>query len=414
MKKKIVYLFVILAFVSLIIGLDLARYFTGLSTNVSVGVGSVTRGAIYLNYPYIVQQHYTMNITMRLKNTGSAAFSQRMGLYVLNENASETLEDFYDGWESLLPGETRTAVIYYTPNTTGFHWLHANSSYGTSVTDAWGAFYVMGGAPPTTYIPSAPSVTRITPTEYGQANMSLEYDDGVNVSKGQKYIIPITVKNTGSGNKSLTDVMLLATVSGIPFDITPKRIERISVNRTGLFLVTLSVPYRIDVGSYDIEFKVISGVLEESGKITINVNELEIREIIRRMLENYRYIANRIRQQINDAMSDGINVSKAVEYLEIAENGIETAQRLYDIEDYERAMEELDTVRANLEMALFELAMATIPPMPLYLPAYVPYVLMVIIIGVIASVIHFWYFGKKRKEKAKKTEEEGESLTNKP
>ncbi len=404
MKKKILSLFAILVFISLCIHFNVFQAVVtgfGLQTQLSVGVNSLVEGEIYLNYPYVVRQYSAMNVTARLKNTGSVEFSQRLRIYILDTNATRIIESFFDGFSTLRVGETRIFTVSYTPNSSGFHWIYSNSSFGRSITDAWGVFYVT----PYTTAPEVPGYpSAVPPAEYeevGAAMLSLEYDKEINVSPGQKYLIYLSVKNTGAGNVSLKNVMVFAKLMGIPFDITPKQINRISVDRSGIFLITLNVPYRIDAGRYDMEFMVKSNTMKENGRIVINVGELEIKGLVERIISNYQYIAQKINQQINDLFADGKNVTKASEYLRIAKEGIISAQQLYELEEYEEAKNELDNVRQYLELAILELAMATIPPVTFVLPGYISIILIVIIIAVVIFVVSFWYFRRKLKEKRK-------------
>ncbi|UCD07203.1 MAG: hypothetical protein JSW41_05255, partial [Candidatus Aenigmatarchaeota archaeon] len=353
-----------------------------------------------LNYPFIVDQFEMMTITARMKNTGSIGISDRIEIYILIENATNILHSFNDRYVTLLPGESRVFTTTYAPYNSSFHWIHAVPTYG-NVAEAWGIFYVTPYAEILPEIPPGPPGAPIITfeEEFGFSNITLEYENEIEVTKGQSYLVYLFVKNTGYGNKSLKNVMFFAKLTGIPFDITPNKIDKISVDKSGMFLITFNVPYRIDTGTYSMEFTVKSDERERGGKINIHVKDLDIKELVERIIENYLYIIQKTKQQIEEVSADGKNVTLANWYLNKAEEELESAQQLYNIEEYEKAKDRLDVVRENLEMSIYELAMATIPMVPFLLPGYISTILIILISAAVAFVINFWYLRKRQKEK---------------
>jgi hypothetical protein len=76
--------------------------------------------------------------------------------------------------------------------------------------------------------------------------------------------------------------------------------------------------------------------------------------------------------------SEGKNISIASQHLETAEYELGMAQSIYELEDYEKAKGVLGIVREYIERTVLELALITIPPIPFYLPGYVPIILFML------------------------------------
>jgi len=379
------------------------------ASNVTISIKQLKLGEIYLNYPFVVQQYDIMNITVGFKNIGSVTFKERMIVDIVNWTLGK-YASFQDGSFTLIPGDMKTFKIKYIPTITGYQWIYVNATYEKQIAEAWGSFYVQPYPTPT--IPAAPSAAAgpgaaAGPVEAGMVSMALSYPSEVEVAKGQSYLIYMMVENTGTkyGNASLNNIMFFAKGLGIPFSVVPQAIYKLESGKSSFFMITLNVPRNIDIGTYRLDFTVMSDELRRNGSISIGVVELPIKEEVYRTIQNYRFIIARLEGELDHAEAEGVNVTVARQYLGLAKVNVDEAQRLYDIEDYEKALDILKTAKKNIEMCVLELALAREKLYRLFLPA-TPFAIIVIVLLVIITLLFFIFARRRRKEKERELEEE--------
>ncbi len=409
--RKLISILILALAVFAVLNFNVISQISGLFTvmNLNLDIAAVPNAYIILDYPYVVTAYDSMNITAVFKNIGSTNAFIKMELYILDVNFS-VQEVFYDGYASLLPSEDRFFGVTYIPNQTGFYVIHVNTTYSQgNVADAWGVFYVNPYYTPPSAAPEeegAPYTPSPEEGEIGTPDISLEYDNAVEVRKGQYYVSYIKVKNTGVGNASLYDVMLYAKSMGIPFTITPQQIAKISSSEYGIFLISLNVPVNIETGEYLLNFNVTSREISKTGQIRITVKELDIMSEVYSTITNYLFIIQRFKIDVQRALEAGKDVTSVYDYLNKAESELNDAKTFYEKGDYYMAKERLDIVKKYLEMIVVELARITLPGIMIMLPAYITILLVVVIILCVVPVI-FIIFTRKRaaKKSAKEAEE---------
>ena len=120
----------------------------------------------------------------------------------------------------------------------------------------------------------------------------------------------------------------------------------------------------------------------------IIVKEVSIKDEVWDTIQNYLFIIERLKIEIRHAAEEGANVTKAQYYLDLAIDKVNQAIGYYDLEDYEKAKSELVIAKQHLERCVLELALARAELYRILLPAYAPWlVLIVIILGIITFLL---------------------------
>jgi len=183
--------------------------------------------------------------------------------------------------------------------------------------------------------------------EVGKAVMTLNYSDSVVVGKGESLLMFVEVMaGAVTGNQSLNDVIFRGKSMGIPYFVTPDKIYRIEAGKESFFLITLNVPRAIDAGEYFLQFSVASDETHKNGTIKVNVKELEEKEDLWRIIQNYRFIIARLKWEMRQASLDGANVTAASDFLFKAENEVDAAESFYNDSNYDATKEQLALAKA--------------------------------------------------------------------
>jgi len=402
MNRKILILVIILSllFIELYSRL-LSQVITGLANyiSLSIGIASTINGTItYFSYPYIVNQYYPLNITVEFTNIGSIEFQEKIEIYILDQYFSN-VSSYYSGYKSLIPGERTSFKATHTPTESGYFWIYVRIPYDGEVEEAWGTFYSIPYRLPTT----APAEEAVAPSappgpERGLIDMWLEYPEKVTLTQGQSTLIYVTVQNIG--NVTLHNLMLLATIKDIPFDINPKSVSILTPDSTLIFLFSINVPIETSVGTYPIDFYVRSDEISKEGQISLTVMEMEIVEEVDQTIMNYLFLIKKIRTEIEKLSLEGKNVTLCSQLLEKAEQEIQAARDFYELKKYQEAKDRLEKVKKVLEQTVICLAYATIPPMLVVIPGYVSFLAIIIVLIIIPLILFLLY--KRRREEEEK------------
>ncbi len=380
---------------------------------VGINVSSLERLEIVrMVYTSTVTQWDSMSIKASIINTGSASVISKLQTSILDSD--EVVTDVYnDGYATMVPGEERTFEVTYTAMNRGWNWIRWNTSYGTNKeVVAWGSFYVFPYSPPPggEEIPTDDEIgggeTGAPSPEVGLAILDIEYDRNATLAKGQNYLFYVEVKNIGTGNKSLEDIVLTGQSFGIPFDVTPKLVSKLSPGNSVLFIVSLSVPRNIEPGDYDFIFNVKSRDQQKGGKLDIRVVGLGTEEELQRTIENYRFVIERLRRSASYLEEQGANVTAIKGYLNDAWAEVDSAEDYMDLGDLQETGMRLELARALIEKAAYELAMLTVPLRPFQLPAFFNLVVIIVLI-LLAILLANYLLLKRARERKEEKETEG-------
>jgi hypothetical protein len=198
---------------------------------VDVGIKESIQGKILINFNTTVNLTSEQDITAEFVNTGSSNYTSRIEITVyLFNNTSGNLEqkgDYYDGITFLLPGEREFFKISYLPNRVGVYYIRAKVPYDSKTAELWGSFfvsYIVIQTPRIIFVPTSYGGGTIPgQKEMGITSLELEYNDKVDLYPGQKVLLSIILKNTGTVN--LHNLKFYSsTTDYINFEVNPKEV----------------------------------------------------------------------------------------------------------------------------------------------------------------------------------------------
>ncbi len=391
---------------------------TGLNS-FDVGVKDETTGTILLGYDSSINITATQNITAEFVNTGSSNYTSRIEITVyLFNNTSGNLEqqaDYYDSITFLLPGERETFKISYLANRVGAYYIRARVPYDSKTAELWGSFfvsYIYFQTPRIIFVPTSYGGGTIPgQKEMGITSLELEYKDNVDLYPGQKVLLSVTLKNTGTVNIHNLK-FYSSTTNYIIFEVNPKEVYELGYNGSTIFLVSLEVSKSTPEGEYDFAFNVLGLEIQKTGSIKLNVTSLAKRPLkdeVYQTIINYEYLITELDHEIYTTSLNDIDTSRAQGYLDDAKRNLQRAKDYYNEGNYQDATDALDSVKRDLENVVFNLAAISFR---VYVyPAYDPFLILILAIMIIIALLILIFLYRRRKKKKPKlirefTEEE--------
>jgi hypothetical protein len=375
--------------------------------NVDVSIKEKLQGKITaLDFKSAINITETQKITTEFTNIGSLPLTAKIEetIYFYNNTKLSPVAYYYDSSVNLLPGMKRIYRTVFTPPYYGSYYIKVRVPYDSKVTETWGVFSTVYYAPPI-----QPIIVVVPPTgggpvtyitrEAGTPKLSLEYKNSYDLYPGQSLLISISAKNTGE--VSLYNLRLSTSTSSlIMTDINPKVLFDLKINESNIFLISLTIPKDIPIGSYPLSFELISDKTREQGSINLNVTsyEIPIKDEVYQTILNYEYLANELEKKISDAISEGSDIEIAQRNFERAKTNLQRAKDYYNSEEYDKAKDKLDEVKKDFEDIVFQLAHAKLK---LYIaPAFSPFI--IVVLAILLAVIFLFFLKIRRKEKRPK------------
>ncbi|OGI11554.1 hypothetical protein A3K64_03550 [Candidatus Micrarchaeota archaeon RBG_16_36_9] len=401
---------VFLLVLSLAIVVILSRFFISI-TGFSVGEADVSimdklQGKITtLVFRSAINISDLQNITTEFTNIGSLPMNARIeeNIYYYNATKLDPVAYYYDSSVYLMPIMKRIYKTVFTPPYYGTYYIKVRVPYETKVTEMWGVFSVVYTAPPPQQI-----VVVVPPSISGEINyiekeakipkIFLDYQKNYNLYPDQSLLISVNVNNVG--NTNIHNLRLsTSTYNLITTEVNPKVVSSLGVNKSVIFLISLSIPKSITPSVYPLDFEAISDNAREIGSISLNVTSLNVsaKDEIYQTILNYDYLMNELEKSITEAVSEGLDVSIAQRSFESAKENLNNAKDYYNSGDYDNAKDKLDKVKKNFEDVVFQLAHAQLR---FYVaPAFSPF--LIVILAIIAAIM-FLVFLKTRKKGEKR------------
>ena len=251
--------------------------------------------------------------------------------------------------------------------------------------------------PPSPPLPSAPPAISIQPI----FNISVKYPQLLNLSVGEESHFEIRVKNTGNSN--LENLSILFPTFPIFFSLVyPKSIAILSPLDEVIFVVKVKVPPTIPAKTYRLNFSITSTQLTKDYPLTINVNELPLREEILFLISKYSRALELYGKEIEGLEKEGKNTSTARELWNKANLELDGAKNLYEAGLFDESLKKLKDVEnylTNLAIEIARLKRIKIPKAAVQIfPSYLNYLLLafLIILSITLALIIWKY---KRKER---------------
>ena len=350
-------------------------------------------------------------IFVEFTNTGTEEYTAKIDefIYFYENNQLNETANYSDSSVVLYPGMKRAFRITYTPLREGFYYVKVTAGYGSRRTEAWGSFYagfiIPNTTPPEPGPPGPGTGTGggggwTPPTLIDVAaqplNISLTYPERVELYPGQNILTNIRVKNTG--NETLHEVKLHVSASSLlEIDMSPKGVYYLDRNESVLFLLDIDTEPDIPVGTYLIDFEIVTREIKRSGTISVDVlpYNITLEEEVRRTILNYEYLIMELEIDLLEAYLKGIDITLAEQSLDFARINLEGARNYFELKDFEKALEKLDEVKENLKACVLLLAQASFL---IFVPAFSP--IWILIIAVLIGML-FMFLLERRKKKGK-------------
>ncbi|MEM7819638.1 MAG: hypothetical protein QXD48_02305 [Candidatus Aenigmatarchaeota archaeon] len=398
----LIVLFMIYSYVHKITGFSIMQY-------IHVSIKEKFEGKItgFVYRPQITI-YETQNITAEFTNTGTKTFTAKIEEYIyFYQNGSLIpIATYFDNSVILNPGMKRSYKTVFIPPEVGIYYIKLRVSYETRIAELWGIFYVVYPSQPLPPQPvsavgvGAGGIVISEPYIAGIPKLEIYCPNNIDLYQNQSILINITINNTGE--IPVHNLRLyVSTTSFVNININPKQINRLSVNDTALFLISLNTSYP-PPGQYTMDLEIITNEITLSKNIELNLlpTEKPIKEDIILKILNYKLLITEIENKILSAHMKGFDITLASNSLSLAKSKLEEAIKYYEKGDYENSRIELDIVKKYLEDSVFQLTHATAiflyakPPIEIYI--------FIITIILIASLILLYIFIKRRQTKKPK------------
>ncbi|MFH1473649.1 MAG: hypothetical protein ABIE55_02025 [Candidatus Aenigmatarchaeota archaeon] len=396
----------------LILVLSVPAAITGFAfSQIDLSIQSSTEVEILLfDYdPFIVLNPFEMqNISIEILNSGTEAYTAKIEAYVYfyEDSILKEVAHYYDSDVYLTPGLGRYFSSTYAAYKQGFYYIKLKISYGTKRAEAWGSFYAgyitynTTPGPPGPYVPGGggggggwtpPAVYFVDAQPLG---MDVNYSEKIYLYPGQSTLTNIKVKNIG--NQTLHELKFHFSASNIlDIDVNPKQDYYLDINETVIFLMDIDTDSDIPIGTYPIDFEIITREVKGSYKINLNVipYNITLEEEVRRRILNYEYLITELEIDILEAYMKDIDTTMAVESIDFAKINIGSAKNYFELGDYEKAMGKLDEVKENLKESVFLLAQASFM---IFVPqAFSPF--WILIIAVLLGLLFLFLLSRRKK-----------------
>jgi len=221
----------------------------------------------------------------------------------------------------------------------------------------------------------------------------LNYPNEVNISRGEKKLLGIEVKNTGEVSLNVS----LNAKTYFPTKVSPEFSEMLP-DYTKVFLVRVDAPDNAELGSYNLLIK-ISGdeiSIERVIKLRVVPESTGIDEDI----ENLRNLISKVWGEAVDAGTKGYNVTEVFNILKRSKENLESAENLKAQGYYENTTNYLNQARDYLEEAALRLGKLKVKEVPFF-PLEYKIVLVIVVVGAVLLIV---LFRKKFKRALKRME----------
>ncbi|MCD6477758.1 MAG: hypothetical protein J7K87_02020 [Candidatus Aenigmarchaeota archaeon] len=221
-----------------------------------------------------------------------------------------------------------------------------------------------------------------TPTvEIKKSLKIVNYPNEVNISKGEKKLIGIEIKNDGEVSLNVS----LNTKTNFPTKVSPEFSEMLP-GSTKVFLVRVNVPEDAELGNYDLLIRVSGDGI--SLERIINLRVVSETGGLEEDIENLKSLIDKIWEETVEAGTKGYNVTEVFNILKKSKESLEKAEDLKTRGYYENVTYYLNQTRTYLEKAAMKLGEMKIREIPVF-PLKYKIILIVVVIGAIVLVILF-------------------------
>lgn len=411
---------------------------TGLYTwaTLNVSVKSITKIKItaFDYQPYLYLGDST-NITVEVENSGSTTYNEKIEIFIKNSTLDQ-LAYYYDALTKLNPGNRKSFGIVYLPSDYGTYYIQVRVSYAdTRKTETWGIFFVRE-IPPVIVNPGQPGQPGQPSETWGSGEagyvssieshaikgapakkppinyiIDIECPDVLDISKEKTSVAYIKVKNLG--NTSLHSIKITTeTEANISVDIFPKSLMELPSKESSVFMLSVNVPLNIEPNLYLLNFEVSSNEVSKKGKMTLNVTEFSLKDLVYQIILNYKFIIVEIENQINDASENGIKISEIQTELEKIKIDISGAEDYYNRGYYGDAYQKLQEIRVNIQNLLLAFAIINIPKVVFFNASNIIKILGLLLLIILLVILYLYKKSREQLKRPKLLRESSEEAGN--
>lgn len=338
----------------------------------------------FLDMPTQVVQLTTVAIRVGLWNSGSIELNESTLVFEVRDMNNNTASITEKPVFNLSLGERReVSTSWYASPSPGLYTMYVRAVYDNDTSNVIASNFSILPPPyvPPTERPRPPITRRI-------ANISVSYPPRLNLTQDAEYIVLIKVKNTG--NVKIHNITLELESSYIDAEVIyPDILSVLEVGSSVIFTTKLKVSVDLEPGNYTIDWFVFSDDVNRTGEIIGEVRVLDIREKAKELLAYYKVLLERLDDEINEAETEGKNVTLARNLLNDANREFDVTYELFRLGLYAQSIEQLKLVMEIIVEVVRALVLAETIKKPFVLPALpvIPCLIWVIIVIIVNSVV---------------------------
>ena len=217
------------------------------------------------------------------------------------------------------------------------------------------------------------------------------------MTEGEEFYFFVDVLNTG--NVNLHNVTL--NFPSFPFIfrvVYPWEVAILAPGEETSFVVMIRIPLKTKEGLYNISFNVSSAEISKAFEISVNIANLTQKELVEKLIEKYSRTLLKLKEEIDILKEEGKNTSYVERLLDEVNLELKGAKELFDLGMYEESLEKIENVKkliGEIAIEISRLKMIKIPK-KVVVPAYIPYllILIIVILGVVAACL-MWKLRKR-------------------
>jgi len=239
---------------------------------------------------------------------------------------------------------------------------------------------------PPPYIPPSPPSGPF-PAPKKVPNITVNYPNEINMTPNSEYIVLIRVSNTG--NVKINNLELKLESSEIQTQIIlPSSFSVLEIGSSVIFTTKIKASADIKPGTYYVNLYVSSDEVLVTGKITINVRTLPLKEEVAELIAYYSSILDTLEDDIKKAENEGKNVTEARNFLSDAKKELDIAKNLFNLGMYSSSIDQMENVKEKIIEVVRAIVTAPLISKAIILPAIpmIPCLFWIIVLTMIDAI----------------------------
>ena len=240
--------------------------------------------------------------------------------------------------------------------------------------------------PPPYIQPPAPSGPFPAPKKV--PNITVNYPNEINMTPDSEYIVLIRVSNTG--NVKINNLELKLESSEIQTQIIPpSNFSVMEIGSSVIFTTKIKASADIKPRTYYVNLYVSSDEILVTGKITINVRTLPLKEEAAELIAYYSSVLDTLEDDIKKAENEGKNVTEARNLLSDAKKELDIAKNLFNLGMYSSSINQMENVKEKIIELVRAIVTAPLISKQIILPALpmIPCLFWIIVLIIVDAIV---------------------------